>query len=127
MKDIEGLDDIKLFVDEFYQKVRDDDFIGPIFMNAIADWGPHLQKMYAFWNAALFGVPGFRGNPFAKHAPLGIQPPHFDRWLQLFDETINHNFEGIMAEDAKNRAQMMAVMFMKRLAALGGDAHKVVY
>lgn len=127
MKDIEGLADIKIFVDDFYQKVREDDFIGPVFMNAIADWNPHLEKMYAFWNAALFGVPGFKGNPFAKHAPLGISPPHFDRWIVLFNETIDNNFKGAMAEDAKNRAQLMAVMFMKRLANLGGDQTKVVY
>lgn len=127
MKDIEGLEDIKVFVDDFYQKVREDDFIGPIFMKAIADWTPHLEKMYAFWNAALFGVPGFKGNPFAKHTPLGIIPAHFDRWIVLFNETIDHNFEGVMADDAKNRAQLMAVMFMKRLATLGGDNSKVVY
>lgn len=127
MNDIEGLKDIKVFVDDFYQKVRGDDFIGPIFMSAIEDWTPHLEKMYAFWNAALFGVPGFKGNPFAKHAPLGINPPHFERWLALFNETIDTNFEGAMAEDTKNRAQLMAGMFMKRLAMLGGDNSKVVY
>ncbi|HET8827878.1 MAG TPA: group III truncated hemoglobin [Pelobium sp.] len=127
MRDIEGIADIKIFVDDFYQKVREDDFIGPIFMNTIADWTPHLEKMYAFWNAALFGVPGFKGNPFAKHAPLGINPAHFDRWIELFNETIDNNFYGIMAEDAKSRAQLMANMFMKRLSTLGGDHSKLIY
>jgi hemoglobin len=127
MKDIQGLEDIKVFVDDFYQKVRKDDFIGLVFMNAISDWAPHLEKMYAFWNAALFSVPGFKGNPFAKHAPLGISQAHFDRWLILFDETINSDFEGEMAEEAKNRAQLMATMFMKRLEAIDGNHQKVVY
>ena len=127
MKDIEGLNEIKIFVDEFYQKVRADDFIGPIFMETIADWQPHLDKMYAFWNAALFGVPGFKGNPFAKHAPLGINPAHFERWIELFNQTIDHHFKGNMATEAKNRAQLMAEMFIKRLAALGGDHTKVIY
>ncbi len=127
MKEIKGLDEIKIFVDDFYDKVREDDFIGPIFLNAIADWGPHLEQMYAFWNAALFGIPGFRGNPFAKHAPLPIVPKHFDRWMELFNETIDSKFEGEIAEDAKARAQLMATMFMKRLAALGDNRNKVVY
>ncbi|HEX7366036.1 MAG TPA: group III truncated hemoglobin [Pelobium sp.] len=127
MKDIEGLDDIKVFVDDFYGRVRNDDFIGPVFLRAIANWEPHLEQMYRFWNAALFGVAGFRGNPFAKHAPLGIEQKHFDRWLKLFAETIDNNFEGVVAEEAKSRAQMMAVMFMKRLSALGGSNSKVVY
>lgn len=127
MKDIEGLEDIKIFVDNFYQKVRDDDFIGPIFMKTIGDWTPHLEKMYAFWNAALFGVAGFKGNPFAKHAPLKINPNHFERWLQLFDKTIDDNFTGLMAQETKNRSRLMANMFIKRLSALNDDHSKVVY
>jgi len=127
MKDITGLPDIKTFVDDFYAKVRKDDFIGPIFMNTIEDWTPHLDKMYGFWNAALFNVPGFKGNPFAKHTPLKIEPAHFDRWLLLFNQTIDANFKGSMANVTKNRAQLMATMFMKRLAMLGDGHSKVVY
>ena len=78
-KEIKDIEDIKVFVDEFYTRVRGDELIGPIFMEKITDWRPHLDKMYAFWNAALFGVAGFRGNPFAKHAPLKIGPAHFER------------------------------------------------
>ncbi|GAB2977471.1 hypothetical protein GCM10027049_10760 [Mucilaginibacter puniceus] len=92
-KDIKDIMSIRLFVDDFYGKVRQDAVLGPIFDEAIQDnWGPHLEKMYAFWNAALFGVPGFRENPFAKHAPLKIGPVHFDRWLELFSKTIDENF-----------------------------------
>lgn len=127
MKDITNLQDIQLFVDQFYQKVREDALIGPIFLAKIEDWEPHLNKMYAFWNAAIFGVPGFRGNPFAKHAPLGLHPEHFERWITLFNEIIDSNFEGQIVEDTKNRAQLMADMFMKRLAALNGDTGKVIF
>ena len=49
---------------------RSDELIGPIFMEKIADWRPHPDKMYVFWNAAMYGVPRFRGNPFAKRAEL---------------------------------------------------------
>ncbi len=103
-KEIEDIEDIKVFVDEFYTRVRTDELIGPIFMEKISDWRPHLDKMYAFWNAALFGVPGFRGNPFAKHAPLKIEGPHFERWLELFYATLEERFEGYIADDAKKRA-----------------------
>ena len=124
--DILNLDDIVLFVNVFYAKVQEDDLIGPVFGIVILDWQPHLDKMYQFWNAALFGVPGFRGNPFAKHAPLAIGPKHFERWLSLFRETIDSNFEGIMADDAKNRAELMAAMFLKRLEGLNGGTDKVI-
>ena len=125
-KKIEDVEDIKVFVDEFYSRVQTDGLIGPIFMEAIADWEPHLQKMYAFWNAALFGVPGFRGNPFAKHAPLKIGQAHFERWLGLFYGTINERFEGDVAEDAKKRAELMASMFLIRLQQLNGNSDRVI-
>lgn len=127
MKDITDLQDIQLFVNQFYQKVKEDVLIGPIFLEKIEDWEPHLNKMYAFWNAAIFGVPGFKGNPFAKHAPLGLNPPHFERWITLFNETIDSNFKGEVATDTKNRAQLMASMFMKRLATLNGDTRNVIF
>lgn len=120
--DISGLDDIIVFVDAFYGRVQQDDLIGPIFNNVIKDWTPHLEKMYKFWNAALFSVPGFQGNPFAKHAPLPINAQHFDRWLMLFNQTIDDNFEGQKAKDAKKRAGLMAGVFLSRLQGLNGAA-----
>jgi hemoglobin len=125
-KEIKDIEDIKVFVDEFYTRVRGDELIGPIFMEKITDWRPHLDKMYAFWNAALFGVAGFRGNPFAKHAPLKIGPAHFERWLELFYATIDERFEGYIAEDAKKRAELMANMFLTRLQQLNGNSDRVI-
>ena len=118
--DIKGIDDIVLFVNEFYYKVQLDNLIGPIFNGVIKDWTPHLERMYQFWNAALFSVPGFKGNPFAKHAPLPINQEHFDRWLVLFEETIDAHFEGEMATDTKKRAGLMAVMFVSKLNHMKG-------
>jgi hemoglobin len=124
--DIKNLDDIVLFVDEFYNKVQRDNLIGPIFNDTITDWGPHLEKMYRFWNAALFSVPGFKGNPFAKHAPLPIEGKHFDRWLELFNATIDENFDGEMVKETKNRALLMADMFLNRLQNMRGGPGKVI-
>ena len=128
MKDIEDIADIKLFVDEFYLKVKKDELIGPVFLEVIPqDWQPHLNKMYAFWNGALFGIPGFKGNPFAKHAPLKIEKVHFERWLFLFDETIDQYFDGEMATDVKKRAHLMAQMFLNRLQGMSFGADKVIF
>lgn len=124
--DINNFNDIVFFVDAFYLKVQQDDLIGPIFNDVISDWQPHLQKMYLFWNAALFGVPGFKGNPFARHAQLPINTEHFDRWLKLFRETIDEAFEGEMAENTKKRAELMAAMFLSRLQNLSGGSDKVI-
>ena len=126
MKDIKDINGIKMFVNEFYDGVQKDAVIGPVFNRVIADWGPHLEKMYAFWNAALFGIPGFKGNPFAKHAPLHLQPQHFSRWLELFNKTIDRNFEGPVATDTKNRAALMAVMFQNKIARAGDHVNRTI-
>ena len=73
--------------------------------------------MYLFWSAALFGVKGYYGNPFAKHSNMQISLDHFSIWLYLFKETINENFEGPIAENAKWRAAIMADAFLKKLAS----------
>lgn len=124
--DINNLEDIIWFVDSFYQKVQSDELIGPVFASVIIDWAPHLEKMYQFWNAALFGVPGFKGNPFARHAPLSLKREYFDRWLLLFHKTIDDQYEGTMAAETKRRAEMMAGMFLSRLEGLNGGTGKVI-
>jgi len=117
-KDISGLKDIQLMVDDFYNKIKKDDLLSSIFFEHIpTEWQPHLNKMYLFWNAALFGEKGYAGNPFSKHAKLTtITPLHFERWLLLFNDTINTHFSGNVADDAKKRAAIMANNFMQRLA-----------
>lgn len=124
--DITGLEDITIFVDEFYNKVKQDELVGPIFAGAITDWAPHLEKMYHFWNAALFSVPGYKGNPFSKHAPLPINGAHFDRWLSLFRQTIDDHFEGEMATEVKKRAELMAALFLSKLQNMRGGSDKVI-
>jgi len=125
-QDINGLDEIILFVNTFYKEVQRDELIGPIFNRVIKDWEPHLQKMYAFWNAVLFGVPGFTGNPFARHAPLPIKSEHFERWIFLFYGTIDALFVGEMADSTKKRAETMAIMFLSKLDAMRGEPGKVI-
>ena len=126
MDDIQDLSSIKILVDSFYDKVRRDDRLGPVFFAVIKDnWQPHLEKMYAFWNAALFSVPGFKGNPFARHAPLPIEAVHFDRWISLFNQTVDEHFAGPNATEIKTKAGLMSVMFQSKLAAMK-DSTKVI-
>jgi hemoglobin len=116
MRDIENIEDIKILIDEFYKKVRRDELLAPIFNSRITgDWQPHLETMYRFWNAALFGVREYVGNPFAKHAALPIDAPHFEQWINLFYETLDHYFEGPIADEAKRKAMLMAHTFYGRM------------
>jgi len=118
-KNIENLDDIKTFVNEFYGKVRQDDLIGPIFNNRIEDrWPAHLSKMYTFWETILLGNHTYFGSPFPPHASLPIEQKHFTRWLELFQATIDQFFEGDKADEAKWRAHKMAQMFQFKIKHL---------
>jgi hemoglobin len=108
--DITTSDDVKQLIDAFYAKVTADDVIGYIFNDiAQVDWPHHLPRMYGFWNFLLLNDPdAYQGNPIQKHVELSqktdLLPQHFDRWVALFQSTVDEHFEGERAENAKFRA-----------------------
>lgn len=115
-RDIEGLEDIKLMVNSFYDQVRDDELIGPIFNGRIQDrWPEHLEKMYKFWQTILFPEQTYFGRPFPPHAKLPVDKMHFDRWKSLFYETVDRHFSGVRANEAKWRAEKMAEIFQIKI------------
>lgn len=84
-----GIDEpmIERLVRGFYARVRHDPLIGPVFESRIADWEPHLQKMFAFWSSLTLHSGRYHGQPMAGHLSLPVDAQHFDRWLALFEET----------------------------------------
>ncbi len=119
MKDIENLSDIKLLVDSFYAHVQQDDLIGPIFNEKIKDrWPQHLNKMYGFWQTILFNQPVYKGSSFEAHAELTIDKKHFERWLLLFNTTVDNYFKGEKANEAKMRAANIAAVFNYKIEYL---------
>lgn len=115
-KELLNLDDIKTLVDSFYGKVRSDELLAPIFNERIRDnWPVHLEKMYRFWQTVLLGEHTYMGTPFPPHANLPVDKSHFEQWLKLFKETLNEQFSGEKAKEAKWRADKMAEMFLLRI------------
>ena len=116
LTDILSLEDVKLLVNTFYGKVREDKLIGPIFDERIQDrWPEHLAKMYTFWQTVLLGEHTYYGSPFPPHAKLPVEKIHFERWLTLFSETLNELFTGEIAAEAMWRANKMAEMFQFKI------------
>ncbi|MBD2715959.1 group III truncated hemoglobin [Microvirga sp. STR05] len=116
LPDIQSEADIKLLVDTFYQKVNEDELLNPVFNGfAHVDWARHLPIMYDFWSSILLGSSRYHGRPFPKHMPLPIDATHFQRWLELFEATLDELFAGPKAEEAKVRALNIATMFEYRL------------
>lgn len=114
--------DIERLVDTFYDRIRADALLGPIFDGvAQVDWSVHLPLMYSFWETVLFGVPGFKGNPLATHIALGTKTPltsrEFNHWVALFHQTVDELFDGVVAADAKHRAVQIATTMQYHLSA----------
>jgi hemoglobin len=111
--DLDSPEQIAEMVHRFYQGVDQDDLLGPVFNDvAQVDWGEHLPKLTAFWCRALLGMPGYEGNPFRSHRLVHERSPftaaHFERWLELFTETIRGDWCGPRADRALELAHHVA-------------------
>ncbi len=115
--DISNMTHIKLLVDTFYDKIREDELLKDIFNTKIQDrWPEHLEKMYSFWQTVLLEEHTYYGSPFIPHAQLPVDVTHFERWLGLFFKTVDDLFEGEKAERAKWQGQRMAEIFHSKIA-----------
>jgi len=114
MHDILSREDVFLLVTTFYDKVRKDALLAPIFNSVITDWEHHLERLTNFWESNLFFKKTFSGDPVGKHIDVdmslngGINEMHFGVWLNLWYETIDELFAGEVAKIAKNRARSMS-------------------
>lgn len=119
-----GLDDERLtvLVHAFYARVRADPVLGPIFEARIRDWGPHLEKMVAFWSSVALMTGRYSGTPMAAHLGLPVTWAHFERWLALFRETAAETCTPQGAAHLIERAERIARSL--HMAIEGGVPHK---
>lgn len=117
--DIKNIEDIILLVDRFYDKVNEDSLLSPVFNEfAKVNWEEHLPVMYSFWSAVLFDTNVYKGQPLTSHINLPISTEHFHRWLELFKKTVDENFEGDKAVEAKEKADSIANIFQTKLGLI---------
>ncbi len=119
-KDIRSRTDIVKLVNAFYEKVLEDDLLAPMFLEvAVIDLSKHLPILYDFWESALFQVGKYKRDTFNAHWDLHqirrLKAAHFNRWLELFNETVDDFFEGIKAKQAKERALSIATFIKVKL------------
>lgn len=115
--DIENIEQIKTLVNQFYNRVKEDELLAPLFNHV--NWEKHLPVMYAFWNNVIFNTGGYSGNPLQAHRNFHQQFPlnalQFERWLKLFNETLDLHFEGTNTETARQRATSIAGVMQIKL------------
>lgn len=119
-RDISNRADIIILVDKFYEKVMNDESIGFIFTDiAVIDIKKHMPIMYDFWETTLFHKSSYKGNPMKVHLDLDdkerLSKKHFDRWLALFNTTVDELFRGEKSELAKTRALSIATVMQVKL------------
>lgn len=111
---------IERLVHGFYDKVRADAVLGPVFEARIRDWGPHLAQMCAFWSSVALMTGRYHGTPMAKHLPLPVDGGHFDRWLALFEQAARELCPPVAAEHFIERAQRIAASLELGIAGANG-------
>lgn len=121
---LETREDIGVLVRTFYNEVRRDSLIGPIFNSIIGNeenWEVHLEKLTDFWQTNLLNERAYKGSPMGTHQAVDkeigntIEQTHFDRWMKIWSSTLDHNFEGDKAERAKANAQNIATFMLLKI------------
>jgi hemoglobin len=121
--DIASRQDIETLVRRFYEQAIPDPIIGKFFTEvAKLDLDAHLPKIANFWEQMLFQKSVYSGSPMHAHLQMNnkesMLPEHFERWLILWEQTVDQMFAGEKAAMAKTRAQMVAKSFSLGIASL---------
>ena len=108
----------------FYDEIRRDELLGPIFHQKIQpdDWPRHLAKMCDFWSATLLRTTRYEGRPLPPHLAIaGLGEVHFRRWLKLFRTTVRRICPPEVAALFMDRALRIAHSFRLAVAVNRGE------
>lgn len=102
--------DIARLVPRFYNRVRADAVLGPIFNGAIDDWPHHLGKLEAFWSSIMLTSGRYKGQPMVAHLRHAehMTQENFDRWLSLWAEVTAETLGPDAAAAFQEKAQRIA-------------------
>lgn len=105
----------------FYREIVFDDLLEPLFDEvAEVDWAEHIPKLIDYWCRVLFGEVGYAGFVLGAHRRVHDLEPftaeHFERWLHLWEQTIDASWAGPVAEQAKGHARRIAAVLARQLS-----------
>ncbi|MDQ0512488.1 DUF1971 domain-containing protein [Ancylobacter amanitiformis] len=94
----------------FYQRVRQDRHLGPVFEGIVADWGEHLVRLEEFWSSVMLTSARYKGNPVAMHVlhSAEIRPFMFERWLDIWRQTTDDMLDPAIARPMQVKAARIA-------------------
>ncbi|WP_427018545.1 group III truncated hemoglobin [Pseudarthrobacter sp. P1] len=129
--DIAGRDDVLLLVQTFYGKAFNDPLLGHVFTEvAHLDLARHLPIMADFWQTVLFRAGLYKRNALEVHFALNATEPltleHFNRWLALWNGTVDELFAGEKAELAKVQAHRIAGSMHRRVSGRSASSFDTI-
>ena len=122
--------DLERLIPIFYERVRADPMLGPVFAGAVADWPEHHRLLQSFWSAVMRGSGRYKGSPMAAHLrhAAAISPAMFDRWLQLWRESaaelLPPDAAAALAAKAERIAESLQLGLFFRIGAGPVRAHR---
>ncbi|SDG85310.1 group III truncated hemoglobin [Pelagibacterium luteolum] len=104
-------------VEQFYDRIRADELLAPIFAEHVRDWDTHVDRLSDFWSSIVLTSGRYKGNPYRAHLPFAHQltPDLFARWLDLWSQTARDNFSEDIAAQLEFKAQRIARSLMAGL------------
>lgn len=96
----------------FYARVMADDLLSAVFQHKLgpfpkAAWPMHIMRLEGFWRAVMQGPSEYRGQPGPAHRGLGISAEHFERWLMLWEQTLQEELPVTEAGEMLTLARKM--------------------
>ncbi len=118
--DILNRTDIENIISRFYEKVKKDKLLSPFFSKTVkVDWQEHLVVMCDFWENVLFYTGNYQGNPLMTHKKLNekaaTKEVHFNRWLSLFEKSVDDLYQGKNAARMKAHAENIARIMQEKI------------
>ena len=124
-RDLDTTEEIHEMVTRQYVDVVQDELLEHYFNFApgFIDWQAHIESISDYWSHVLLYAPGYEIDVIEAHRSLHDTDPFgpelFDRWLEVFHDTVDGGWTGPHADRAKTRATGLAWAMAQRFLGKG--------
>lgn len=113
---------IRSMMDRFYSQILKDEIVADFFIDKLGDemisdeWQNHLNLLTDFWASTILGEQSYSGQPVKPHLHMeGLKRETFERWLELFFESVDKYYTKEPADIFKAKSESIANNFMRVL------------
>lgn len=112
--DLDSFEELFEMVTRQYSDVVQDELLAPYFTfgSGHLDWQAHIESVADYWQHVVLLTPDYDIDVLEGHRHLHVHrafnPELFDRWLEIFLDTVDGGWSGPNASLAKKRATGMA-------------------